>query len=109
MFCLFFFFVELGLNLGLCTCEAVTLLLLSHLQSILFWLLLLLLFFGDEISGTICLAWSSTVILLISASQVTRIIDVSPSAQLSFLDTDRKLALGGALSSGHNGELTAQG
>jgi hypothetical protein len=34
-------------------------------------------YFGDGILGTICLVWHGTVIFLMSASQVARIIGVS--------------------------------
>jgi hypothetical protein len=34
-------------------------------------------YFGDRVSWTICLGWPQTVMILISASQVTRIIGIS--------------------------------
>jgi hypothetical protein len=46
-------------------------------------------YFGDRVSQTICLCCLQTVILLISASQVARIIDVSPRHLASFLLTYR--------------------
>jgi hypothetical protein len=43
-------------------------------------------YFGDEVSRTVCLGWPQTAILLISASQVTKIISVNHQhlAQNSF-------------------------
>jgi hypothetical protein len=38
-------------------------------------------YFGDQVSGTICLGWPPTMILLISAFQVARMIGVSCGAQ----------------------------
>jgi hypothetical protein len=62
---------EWGLSSGLLIHKAGVLLLEPHLQSIFLWL------FGDGVSRTICPGWPGTVILLISASQVTRVTDVS--------------------------------
>jgi hypothetical protein len=56
---------------GLPICKAGALPLEPHLQFILLWL------FGDGVALTICLDWPQTVILLISVSQVARIIDMS--------------------------------
>jgi hypothetical protein len=60
------------LNSGLYICKAGTLPLELHLQSILPWLL-----FEDGISQTICLGWSQTATLPISASHVARVIGMS--------------------------------
>jgi hypothetical protein len=43
---------------------------------------LLWLYFGDGVSRSICPVWPQTLILLISASQVARIISASHHAQV---------------------------
>jgi hypothetical protein len=66
-----FFGWDLSLNSGLCTCKAGALLLKPHLHP--FWSS----YFGSGVSQTICLGWPGTVILPISASQITRITGMS--------------------------------
>jgi hypothetical protein len=94
-FCLYLRnFVGQDLNSWLCTCKA-------HAQNFFLWYwdlnwgpctlhLLYCLshtsspfcsgYFGDGVLRTICLGWLQTLILLISASQLARIIDVNHGA-----------------------------
>jgi hypothetical protein len=72
-FIFLFFWRNPGLNSELCTCKAGILLLELYLQSSPFCSGYL----GDEVLQTICLGWTWTANLLISASQVAGITGIN--------------------------------